>query len=107
MSETDIIGINNRLDEIKKLSLLAAKDMLDMNDVCLLTGLSKSHLYKLTHSRKIPYYKPHGKHVYFDRSEIKEWMKQNRMYTTDEIEESAATYIATGKHTLDIGRKTN
>ena len=53
--------------------------------------------YKMTHSRKIPFYKPNGKQIYFDRSEIENWMKQNRVATTDEIETEAVNYIVTGK----------
>lgn len=51
----------------------------------------------MTHSRKIPFYKPNGKQIYFDRSEIENWMKQNRVAMTDEIETEAVNYIVTGK----------
>ena len=73
--ETDI---KVQLNRIEKLTLLSAKNVLCLNDVVLLTGLSKSHIYKMTHSRK-------------------NWMKQNRVATTDEIETEAVNYIVTGK----------
>lgn len=92
--ETDI---KVQLNRIEKLTLLSAKNVLCLNDVVLLTGLSKSHIYKMTHSRKITFYKPNGKQIYFDRSEIENWMKQNRVATTDEIETEAVNYIVTGK----------
>ena len=92
--ETDI---KVQLNRIEKLTLLSAKNVLCLNDVVLLTGLSKSHIYKMTHSRQIPFYKPNGKQIYFDRSEIENWMKQNRVATTDEIETEAVNYIVTGK----------
>lgn len=84
------------LETIKKYSLLAAKNVLCFDDVALLTGLSKSHLYKLTCSHKIPHYKPNGKQVYFDRSEIESWMKQNRVSTVQEAEQKAVNYMVTG-----------
>jgi hypothetical protein len=34
----------------------AAKNILDINDVVALTGLSKSYVYKLTCRKEIPYY---------------------------------------------------
>lgn len=71
--------------------------MLCFDDVALLTGLSKSHLYKLTCSHQIPHYKPNGKQLYFDRVEVETWMKQNRVATEQEIEMRAATYVATGR----------
>lgn len=85
--------ILSELDAIKRYSLLAAKSVLDIDDVALLTGLSKSHLYKLTCTHQIPYYKPKGKLVYFDRDEIEAWMKQNRVNTTAEAEQQAIAYV--------------
>ena len=87
--ETDI---KVQLNRIEKLTLLSAKNVLCLNDVVLLTGLSKSHIYKMTHSRKIPFYKPNGKQIYFDRSELESWMKQNRVATVDEIEQRTQAY---------------
>lgn len=52
------IEIKQQLAEIKALTLLAAKEMLTMDDAVLYTGLGKSYLYVLTCKNKIPYYKP-------------------------------------------------
>lgn len=89
---TDLIF--NELAEIKRNTLLAAKNVLTFEDVVLLTGLSKSHLYNLTHRKEIPYYRPRGKQIYFDRAEVEEWMKQNRVNTREESEQKAAAYCA-------------
>ncbi|WP_321520047.1 helix-turn-helix domain-containing protein [uncultured Bacteroides sp.] len=89
--------IKDQLDRIERLTLLSAKNVLCFNDVALLTGLSKSHLYKLTCSHQIPHYKPNGKQIYFDRVELESWMKQNRIQTTDETESVALNYMVTGK----------
>lgn len=91
------IEIKAQLDRIEALTALSAKNVLCLDDVVLLTGLSKSHLYKLTSSHQIPYYKPNGKHVYFDRVELENWMKQNRVATEDEIQATATSYLVTGK----------
>lgn len=88
--------ILNRLTAIERYSLLSAKNVLDLDDLTLITGLSKSYLYKLTCSRQIPHYKPHGKQVYFDRSEIESWMKQNRVSTVQEVEQKAVNYMVAG-----------
>jgi excisionase family DNA binding protein len=74
-------------------SLLAlTKTVLNLDEVCSLTGLSKSHIYKLTCWQKIPHYKQ-AKHLYFDRNEIEGWSKENRIKSFDEIEKQAATYV--------------
>lgn len=80
------------LEEIKRLTLLAAKNVLTFNDVAELTGLSRSYLYKLTYSKKIPHYKQNGKLLYFDRGEVEAWMKQNRVNTQEEAEQAAIRY---------------
>lgn len=88
--------ISKQLDRIECYSMLAAKNVLVLDDVVILTGLSKSHLYKLTCTHQIPHYKPNGKLIYFDRAEIELWMKQNRVATESEVEQKAVNYISTG-----------
>ena len=43
--------------------------------------------------RKIPHYKPFGKLVYFDRSELEELLKTNRVAPIDEIKAQANNYV--------------
>lgn len=93
------VSILNELQEIKQLMLLSAKQALTMSDAALLTGLSKSHLYKMVCAKKIPYYKSQGgKLTYFDKDELTGWMLQHRIKTADELEQEAITYTVTGKH---------
>lgn len=82
-----------QLAEIRNFSLLAAKNVLDIDDVVLLTGLSKGYIYKLTCKKEIPYYKPNGKLIYFDRQEVEKWMKQNRVNSVVEAEQQASKYL--------------
>lgn len=74
-----------KLERIEQNTLLAAKQVLTFDDVAILTGMSKSTLYKLTSQGKIPHYKPSGKMVYFDRKELEKWLRQNRNITTNPI----------------------
>jgi excisionase family DNA binding protein len=88
----------NELQKLKNLTLLGVKQSLTMNDTALLTGLSKSHLYKLVMNKQIPYYKSSGgKITYFDKDEVTKWMLQNRVATSSEIEAKALNYCVTGK----------
>lgn len=70
--------IQAQLNRIERLTLLGAKKVLTFEDVALLTGLSKSYLYKLTSANQIPFYRPTGKQLFFDREEIENWLKQNK-----------------------------
>ena len=87
------------LKELKNMALLGAKQVLTMGEAALLTGLSRSHLYKLCCYKKIPHWKADGggKYTYFDRSELNAWMLGNRIKTNDELETEAVTRIVTGK----------
>jgi excisionase family DNA binding protein len=82
---------DERLKNIESL-LSLQKNVLNLDEVCTLTGLSKSHIYKLTHWLKIPFYKQ-AKHLFFDRAEIENWLKENRFKPSDELAKEAATYV--------------
>lgn len=53
--EAEII---EQLNRIEKNSLLAAKNVLTLEDVSIITKMRKSYLYKLTHKHEIPFYRP-------------------------------------------------
>lgn len=86
-----------KLNQIERYSLLAAKNVLCLEDVAMLTGLSKSWLYKATCNHLIPFYKPNGKQIYFDRTEIENWINKNRIATAQEIDQQATSYVVTGR----------
>lgn len=72
MAEQNIL---TELQKLKDLTLLSVKTALTMDDVATLTGLKKSHIYKLVHYKRIPYYKSEGgKFTYFRKSEIEDWL---------------------------------
>ena len=84
-----ISEIQEQLNRIEALAALAGKNVLTLSDVSTLTGLSKSHLYKLTSSKQIPYYRPSGKAVYFDRKEIEDWLRRGKVESNESINEKA------------------
>lgn len=89
--------ILKQLDRIERNTLLASKNVLTFEDVVVLTGLSRSYLYKLTSTNQIPHYKPSGKQLYFDREEIERWLKQNRVETVEETDRKATNYVVNGR----------
>ena len=86
---------DERLKNIESL-LNISKAVLNLDEVCSLTGLSKSHIYKLTCWGKIPFYKQ-AKHLYFDRAEVESWLKTNKCKSIDELDKEAATYVTLNK----------
>ena len=90
--------ILERLEVIERNTLLASKNVLTIDDVALLTGISKSTLYKMTCKKQLPHYKPNSKLLFFDRKEIEEWAKQNRVNTWAEAEQKALAYSVANKN---------
>lgn len=72
-------------------------ERLGLQDAAEYLGVSKSQMYKLTHTRAIPYYK-FGKRVIFYTKELDEWIKQTayRVKTREEIEREASEYLMLG-----------
>ncbi|MEZ4909891.1 MAG: helix-turn-helix domain-containing protein [Saprospiraceae bacterium] len=84
--------IDDRLRNIETL-LLSQKTVFNLEELAAYTGQSKSHFYKLTCSGGIPCYKPQGKHIYFNKQEIDQWLLQNRKATIRELDNQAATFV--------------
>ena len=61
---------------LKGLNQKTIPERLSLVEAALYLGVSKSTLYKFTHTRKIPYYK-FGRAALFITKELDEWIKQN------------------------------
>ena len=81
-----------KLEKIEQL-LLTQKKVLNFNEVMLYTNLSKSYLYQLTSNGGIPCYKPNGKHIYFNKEEIENWLLNNRKISNIKLEEISNNYL--------------
>lgn len=83
--------MNNVLEKLERLEALIkkqyvlSKDILTLGEAAEYMQLSKSALYKLTSSKKIPYYVPGGKIIYFRRIELDDWLVFNRIASTEEV----------------------
>ena len=62
---------------------------------CDLLGLKKSYVYKLTSGGILPYSKPNGKTIFFEREKLEAWMLSNSNIPQAEKEILASTYITT------------
>lgn len=61
-------------------------------------GISMAQLYKLTSSRTIPFYQPTGGKLYFNRTEVDEWIWSHRVKTTIDLNTEANNYLLTNKN---------
>lgn len=70
------------------------KDFLTTREAATYLNMSVSYLYKLTMDRGIPYSKPLGKVCYFERADLDNWLRKNRVATKEEIQQQAHDYCA-------------
>lgn len=58
-------------------------------------GVSKSHIYKLTHLKKVPYSKPNNKTIFFLKEDLDNYFLGNRIEAKEQadVEQEAANYL--------------
>lgn len=69
--------------------------VLSFQEGCNYLGYKKSYVYKMTSSGILPFSKPNGKKIFFDRQKLENWMLSNACKSQEEREVDAATYINT------------
>jgi excisionase family DNA binding protein len=90
--------IINRLDNIEALLEGYNNKPLSLEEAAAYLHVSKSYLYKLTSTNRIPYYKPSGKLVFFDKKELDAWVLQNRVKPQSEIEAESISHVILGRN---------
>lgn len=58
-------------------------------------NLSPRRLYQLTHEHKITYYRNGGRRIWFDRNDLDEFCKGQRVATDNELMAEAASHTPT------------
>lgn len=71
------------------------KKVLSFEEGCKYLGYSKSYIYKMTSSGILPFSKPNGKKIFFDREKLETWMLGNPSKSHKEKQVEAATYETT------------
>jgi len=69
------------------------KRILSFDEGCELLGLKPGYVYKLTAAGVLPFSKPNGKKIYFEREKLEEWLLSNQSPGRVERERAAATYV--------------
>lgn len=85
-------SIEMRVTELENL-VLHSKNVLSFEEASRFLNLSKSYLYKLTSGNLIPHYKPQGKMLYFEKTELEAWLRQNPIRTQAQTEPKAQKYV--------------
>ena len=88
--------IKQTAGELADRVIFTTKEALTSDEAARYMGISRSYLYKLTMTRKIPHYKPMGKVCYFNRKELEGFLQGNRVATDTEISSKAQSYCMKG-----------
>ena len=88
--------IIEKLTTIENLLKNQTEKPLTLEEAARYLDLSTSTLYKMTSSSKICFYKPNGKRIYFDKSDLDAWILRNPVKTETEIEQEANDYLTNG-----------
>lgn len=83
--------ILHKLNRIEKY-MVALKPILNVEELADYTGFKKSYVYKLVHENLIPFSKPNGKVLFFDRKKIDDWLLNNKYKSSEEIEREAIEF---------------
>ena len=83
--------ILRKLSRIEK-HIFGLKTILNVEELSDYTGFKKSYIYKLVHTNSIPYSKPNGKILFFERKKIDDWLLQNNHKSNDDIQSLAIEF---------------
>ena len=85
--------LQERIDKLESICF-ASKEVLTLEEAAAFLGVKKSTLYKMTHFSQIPYYKPAGKLIFFEKSALLDWVRNVKVKSEDEIREEAALHLS-------------
>jgi len=92
----DNLKLEEKLDRIEKL-LISNKKVLSLEDLSDYSGMKISYLYKLTSRFEIPFSKPQGKLIFFDKAEIDVWLLRNKHKSNDQLDQDAISHVFRSK----------
>lgn len=74
--QKDVRGLQRQVGQLVTLLKANMGDVLSIDEAALLTGYSRSYLYKLTRSGQLPCYRPTRRRIFIDRETLINWIKQ-------------------------------
>jgi len=95
MESNDVIL--KKLNQLEILIVSTAKQILTVEDLINYTGFSRSYIYKLVHKNILPYSKPNGKTLFFQKNEIDSFLLQNKSVSNAQLTQKAFDYVAKSK----------
>lgn len=80
-------------ENLKRLQLIAHKEILSFKEALLYLDVSESFLYKLTSKKEIDFTKPNGGKIYFKKQDLDNWMLKGTSNSTRVFEENILNHL--------------
>ena len=93
--QRQIEELQKRMDAVED-SLDNAKEVLSVEEAARFMDIARSSLYKMTSDRSISFYRPNGKMIYFEKADILEWIRKNRVMSVmydEDIEQEPEPHL--------------
>lgn len=89
-------GIGELRERVNRLENLcfAAKEILNLEEASAFLGIARSTLYKMTHQNRLPYFKPAGKLIFFEKRALLDWVRGSKAMSEDELKAEAGQRLA-------------
>ena len=88
--ERKIVELQERVNRLENLCY-TAKEVLNLEEASAFLGIAKSTLYKMTHQNRLPYFKPAGKLIFFEKKALLDWVRGAKSMSEEGVRAEAAT----------------
>ena len=88
--ERKIAELQERVNRLENLCF-TAKEVLNLEEASAFLGIAKSTLYKMTHLNRLPYFKPAGKLIFFEKQALLDWVKGAKVLSEEELKRKPPT----------------
>jgi excisionase family DNA binding protein len=90
--QQQVAELQKRVDSLEDI-LDNGKEVLTVEEAAKVMGMARSTLYKMTCEQSIPFYRPNGKMIFFEKADILAWIRRNRVSTQEEIDQEARMHM--------------
>jgi len=85
ITEQQYKELQQRLETVENI-LFLGKEVLNLEEAAIFLGITKSSLYKMTDEQTIPFYRPRGDLVYFEKKDLLAWLRKNKIMSKEEVD---------------------
>ena len=80
-------------EQIDRAMRVQRSDYLNTKEACIYLGVTESRLHTLMFQREITYSKPSGKHAFFKKQDLDEYLSRNTIPSFASLEAQAADHV--------------